>query len=514
MAAGMIGLQVGIGSAEPECTCEIVVHGSNCPLSRCTCGAAEAQRAHSDDVTHAEGCALYGLSADLTQCSCTADVHAEGCPRYQGNAGVALAMSVASDDDDVSDEPGAEAEAEAAPADESATASDAAYVPEETAAPIDDESDAQAEPSSDPAEAAADESEQQPEESSDSADEVEEPIGEVIIPETEEENDEWEYPSGWDGYGTGWMDGNVLAAVSAFRMETLLDEHVLEVGELLGRRGDIKISDTTDRFPDILAVYAVLTGQTDSYPYDVAIDPDEFASVYWSMTQVTGVSNKNGAVIHIERLSAAEASEQYHFTDAQRAALAKLADRASIVQELVDKSIFSRLSEEELASLYAAVPEDLSPSRRAVLLTALALNGKVSYFWGGKSVAYGWDDRWGEMRTVSSEGSSTYGTGRPLGLDCSGFVSWTFANAFRTENEVGTCSVGPWKDAYAIAWEDARPGDIVYYYVQDSTVNHVGIVVDVNENGPVTVMQCGSRGTLLVSADGFHYAYRPYIYGD
>ena len=93
-------------------------------------------------------------------------------------------------------------------------------------------------------------------------------------------------------------------------------------------------------------------------------------------------------------------------------------------------------------------------------------------------------------------------------------MSWTFANAFRTENEVGTCSVGPWKDAYAIAWEDARPGDIVYYYVQDSTVNHVGIVVDVNENGPVTVMQCGSRGTLLVSADGFHYAYRPYIYGD
>ena len=41
----------------------------------------------------------------------------------------------------------------------------------------------------------------------------------------------------------------------------------------------------------------------------------------------------------------------------------------------------------------------------------------------------GWDSRWGQLRKVTAEGSSSTGTYRPYGLDCSGFVDWVFYNA-------------------------------------------------------------------------------------
>ena len=75
------------------------------------------------------------------------------------------------------------------------------------------------------------------------------------------------------------------------------------------------------------------------------------------------------------------------------------------------------------------LPEDLSVERRMVVTYALALVNRVDYFWGGKSLVLGWDDRWGEMMEVTVEGDDTTGTERPYGLDCSGFVDWAFYNA-------------------------------------------------------------------------------------
>ena len=40
----------------------------------------------------------------------------------------------------------------------------------------------------------------------------------------------------------------------------------------------------------------------------------------------------------------------------------------------------------------------------------------------------GWDSRWGMPMKVTAEGSSTTGTVRPFGLDCSGMVDWVFYN--------------------------------------------------------------------------------------
>ena len=74
----------------------------------------------------------------------------------------------------------------------------------------------------------------------------------------------------------------------------------------------------------------------------------------------------------------------------------------------------------EAMEVWERLPDDLSMERRMVVTYALALVGKVDYFWGGKSLVLGWDDRWGELTEVTAEGSDTTGTEQPYGLDCSG----------------------------------------------------------------------------------------------
>ena len=83
------------------------------------------------------------------------------------------------------------------------------------------------------------------------------------------------------------------------------------------------------------------------------------------------------------------------------------------------------------------LPEGLSVERRMVVTYALALVDRVDYFWGGKSLVLGWDDRWGELMEVTAEGDDTTGTEQPYGLDCSGFVDWAFYNA-----SGGGCALG------------------------------------------------------------------------
>lgn len=74
----------------------------------------------------------------------------------------------------------------------------------------------------------------------------------------------------------------------------------------------------------------------------------------------------------------------------------------------------------EAMEVWERLPDDLSMERRMVVTYALALVDKVDYFWGGKSLVPGWDDRWGELTEVTAEGSDSTGTEQPYGLDCSG----------------------------------------------------------------------------------------------
>lgn len=160
------------------------------------------------------------------------------------------------------------------------------------------------------------------------------------------------------------------------------------------------------------------------------------------------------------------------------------------------------------------LPEDLSVERRMVATYALALVNRVDYFWGGKSLVLGWDDRWGEMMEVTAEGDDTTGTERPYGLDCSGFVDWAFYNA-----SGGSYIPGQGGGAAAqhgqcadIPWEEVQPGDLVFYPEDD----HVGIAAGRDGQGRLLVVHCaaGAGGVTLSCSNGFTQAARPGWYGE
>lgn len=160
------------------------------------------------------------------------------------------------------------------------------------------------------------------------------------------------------------------------------------------------------------------------------------------------------------------------------------------------------------------LPESLSVERRMVVTYALALVNRVDYFWGGKSLVLGWDDRWGEMMEVTAEGDDTTGTERPYGLDCSGFVDWAFYNA-----SGGSYIPGQGGGAAAqhgqcadIPWEEVQPGDLVFYPEDD----HVGIAAGRDGQGRLLVVHCaaGAGGVTLSCGNGFTQAARPGWYGE
>lgn len=160
------------------------------------------------------------------------------------------------------------------------------------------------------------------------------------------------------------------------------------------------------------------------------------------------------------------------------------------------------------------LPEDLSVGRRMVGTYALALVNRVDYFWGGKSLVLGWDDRWGEMMEVTAEGDDTTGTERPYGLDCSGFVDWAFYNA-----SGGSYIIGQGGGAAAqhgqcadIPWEEVQPGDLVFYPEDD----HVGIAAGRDGQGRLLVVHCaaGAGRVTLSCSNRFTQAARPGWYGD
>ena len=164
--------------------------------------------------------------------------------------------------------------------------------------------------------------------------------------------------------------------------------------------------------------------------------------------------------------------------------------------------------------LLAALPPDLSPERRAVVRTACQLVGKVHYFWGGKSLKLGWDDRWGTLRQVTAAGSSTTGTYRPFGMDCSGFVDWVFYNMTSGAYVIGHGGGAHAQHTYCtpISWSEALPGDLVFYPGDE----HVGIVGGRDEAGNLLIVHCASsqNNVVITGKSGFTSIGRPVYYSE
>ena len=186
---------------------------------------------------------------------------------------------------------------------------------------------------------------------------------------------------------------------------------------------------------EVLAVFAVKVAGADVDATDVAtMDADRIArlkAVFWDMTAIAtevetinhpgsgdrvGWTERN-LYITITAKTAEEMKSEYHFNRNQIAALEELLEQRDLLRELIE-DVYSVSG--DTAALIRSLPEDLSPECEAVIRTACSLVGKVNYFWGGKSLVIGWDARWGEVRQVTAAGSSTTGTYRSYGLDCSG----------------------------------------------------------------------------------------------
>ena len=281
---------------------------------------------------------------------------------------------------------------------------------------------------------------------------------------------------------------------------------------------------------EVLAVFAVkVAGSNDADAADVAtMDADRIArlkAVFWDMTTIAhrievihhpGSGDDDGwternLYITITAKTAEEMKTAYHFNRNQIAALEELLEQRALLLELIE-DVYSVSG--DTAALLRDLPEDLSPEREAVVRTACSLVGKVNYFWGGKSLVIGWDARWGELRQVTAAGSSTTGTYRPYGMDCSGFVDWVFYNATGGQYVIGHGGGATMQHNYCtdISWSDAQPGDLVFY--PDNS--HVGIVGGRGANGELLIIHCASgyNNVVITGLEGFTSIGRPQYYAE
>ena len=284
-----------------------------------------------------------------------------------------------------------------------------------------------------------------------------------------------------------------------------------------GNYDNIQIHGQPPDWREVLAVFACKTASAEDGVDVATLDPDRverLRQVFWDMTAITTeeetVEGEDGdeTILHItiEAKTADDMRSVYQFTDYQNEALDALLEEMELLGGLLgDLSI----TQADAVALLENLPDDLSPERKAVIQHALTLVGKVNYFWGGKSLVLGWDSRWGTTMQVTAEGSRSTGTYRPYGMDCSGFVDWVFYNATGGEYIIGHGGGASAQHRYctAITWDEAIPGDLVFY-PEDS---HVGIVGGRDENGNLLIIHCasGANNVVITGADGFTAIGRP-----
>ena len=293
--------------------------------------------------------------------------------------------------------------------------------------------------------------------------------------------------------------------------------------------GDYDSIDLTGALPDwweVIAVFAARTAGAENGVDVATMDADRvdrLKAVFWDMTEIMSEvetihhdSGEDGEdwterILHlaVEAKSAEEMSTAYRFTAYQKKAIAELLDDPA----LLDALLYDLNSlQYDAAMLRRALPRNLSKERCAVVERALSLVGKVNYFWGGKSLVFGWDDRWGHLAKVTADGSSTTGTYRPYGLDCSGMVDWAFYNATNGSYVIGHGGGAAMQHSYCtpVRWEDAQIGDLAFYPDDE----HVGIVAGWDRDGSIQIVHCaGSHNNVVITGkEGFAAVGRPIYY--
>ena len=281
---------------------------------------------------------------------------------------------------------------------------------------------------------------------------------------------------------------------------------------------------------NVLAVYAVKVSTDEEHGLDVITMDEEKLQllreiffdanklVYELTTRTVDGERITTLHISVQIKDAMQMADEYGFTAQQREMLEELLkpDYDDIFLSLIGnyQPGGTPIGPVDISDIQGTLPDDLDPLRESIVLTAYQLLGKVTYFWGGKSLVLGWDSRWGTPTTVTAPGSGSTGKVLPFGLDCSGFVDWTFYNATSGAYLPGRGGGAASQHGYCtnIAWSDALPGDLVFY-ADDS---HVGIVCGYDSVGNLLVIHCsgGQNGVVVTGREGFAVAARPDLFTD
>ena len=310
-------------------------------------------------------------------------------------------------------------------------------------------------------------------------------------------------------------------------------EYHAELEEM--QNGDFASVQIVGQAPDwreVVAVFASKTAGAEDGVDVFTLDGERvelLRQVFWDMCEITSETQdvdvpdsdpdddvddshtETSLTITITAKTAEQMRMEYSFSKYQNDALDILLENLGSLNVPMGSL---NISQEDAIELLENLPDDLDPERKAVVETAVQLVGRVSYFWGGKSLTLGWDDRWGVPTEVTAAGSGSTGTVRPFGLDCSGFVDWTFYNATGGSYYPGRGGGAATQHSYCtnISWSDAQPGDLVFY-PDDS---HVGIVGGKDADGNLLIVHCsgGANGVVITGSAGFTTVARPDCFSD
>lgn len=281
---------------------------------------------------------------------------------------------------------------------------------------------------------------------------------------------------------------------------------------------------------DVVAVFSARVSGDKNYALDVVTMDEKreklLKETFWDMNELTYRTEKivrrhNGKKtvkikLHITLTSkkCSDMYEVYDFTKYQRQSAEELLkpEYAQMLSELIGAMDVTgnnvEISDAALRDILDNLPEAVSEKRKATVKTAFSLVGKVSYFWGGKSSAIGWDSRWGTPKKVTAAGSNTTGMTIPYGLDCSGFVDWVFNNTFGVVVGHGGGARSQYSYCRKISWAEAQPGDLVFY----PDLGHVGIVAGYDGDGNVLIVHCSLNGVVVTGRVGFTLVGRPEVF--
>ena len=281
---------------------------------------------------------------------------------------------------------------------------------------------------------------------------------------------------------------------------------------------------------DVIAVFSARVSGDKNHALDVVTMDEKreklLKETFWDMNELTYRTEKivrrhNGKKtvkikLHITLTSkkCSDMYEFYDFTKYQKQSAEELLkpEYAQMLSELIGAMDVTgnnvEISDAALRDILDNFPEAVSEKRKATVKTAFSLVGKVSYFWGGKSSAIGWDSRWGTPRKVTAAGSNTTGMTIPYGLDCSGFVDWVFNNTFGVVVGHGGGARSQYSYCRKISWAEAEPGDLVFY----PDLGHVGIVAGYDGEGNVLIVHCSLNGVVVTGRVGFTLVGRPEVF--